>query len=418
MMGNAMDDFSNRQNLDRPRPREGFSQGTVAGLVETARKLRPLLQAEAPQGEILRSPTPAVDRVLKDSGLLIMLLPLRWGGGGLSVGDYARVMIELAKGDPSAAWVTQIINGTTWVGSLTTDATQEALFGEGPKLVCGAYNPPGRARRVDGGYVVSGAWPYTSGSRQADWAQCGVLTDEPAGTVTAVLNMAYIPFTQIEMRDSWFVSGLQGTGSDTSVATEVFVPDARMVTMDKPVGHYEPGKRHWGAASDFFPVVPTVRAAGLAQLVGAAEAMLEVLEADATGKPIITTTFRTRAESAVHLHDLGRVAARIDAARALLFSACEMVDSAAALGGALSDREKAQHKAQCAQVIELVHGAIETIMFMAGSSAFALAHPLNRYWRDIHVALRHITNLPALGYEIYGRERVGALPNITPSNGF
>ena len=55
-------------------------------------------------------------------------------------------MIELAKGDPSAAWVTQIINGTTWVGSLTTDATQEALFGEGPKLICGSYSPPGRAR--------------------------------------------------------------------------------------------------------------------------------------------------------------------------------------------------------------------------------------------------------------------------------
>ena len=143
---------------------------------------------------------------------------------------FSKVQMEIAKGDPSVSWVVQIVNGTTWVASLTSDKTQEALFGEGPKAVCGAYNPPGKARKVDGGYIVSGAWPYTSGSRQSYWAQAGVMLENTSGPVVPGINMVYIPFSQLEIQDTWFVTGMQGTGSDTSIAKEVFVPDHLMVT--------------------------------------------------------------------------------------------------------------------------------------------------------------------------------------------
>src|SRR3546814_16550905 len=75
--------------------------------------------------------------------------------------------LPISKGDMSISWVAQIVNGTTWVSSLTSDAPQEALFGEGPKSVCGAYNPTGKARRVDGGWIANGARPYTPASRPA-----------------------------------------------------------------------------------------------------------------------------------------------------------------------------------------------------------------------------------------------------------
>src|SRR3546814_2279448 len=71
--------------------------------------------------------------------------------------------------------------------------------------------------------------------------------------------MVYIPFSQLEIKDSWYVTGMQGTGSDTSVAKDVFVPDHLMVMMDKPFGYVEPGKKHYGAPSDRVPVVPVVR---------------------------------------------------------------------------------------------------------------------------------------------------------------
>src|SRR3546814_17913129 len=85
-----------------------------------------------------------------------------------------RMGAELAKGDPSAAWVSQIINGTTWVTSLGPDALQEELFANGVPKIAGAFNPPGTAIPVEGGYRVTGKWPYASGIRHADWGQGGI----------------------------------------------------------------------------------------------------------------------------------------------------------------------------------------------------------------------------------------------------
>lgn len=395
-----------------------FADSAVAdGYIAKARELRDLFRAEAAEGEKRRSPTPAVDQALKENGFLTLLLPQRWGGAGLSMTDYSRFQMELAKGDMSVSWVAQIINGTTWISSLTSDATQEALFGEGPKYVCGAYNPPGKAIRVEGGWRVSGSWPYTSGSRQSHWAQAGCVLDGYEGPVVPGINMVYIPFDQLEIADTWFVSGMQGTGSDTSIARDVFVPDHLMVMMDKPFGHVEPGKRHYGAPSDRVPVVPTVRSTGLAQMIGGAEAMLEIVEAESPKKPIVTTTLKNRLESHVVLHDLGKVAAQLDTAKLLLLDATGLLDEIGLTGREWSNLDRSRHKAQCSQIVELVHDSIEKLMFIAGSSAFALDKPINRFWRDIHVGLRHVQNIPMLGYEIYGRNRAG-VDNITPPGAY
>ena len=142
-------------------------KATADALVARARELRPFLMAEAPEGEKRRNPTPAVDKMLKEEGFLRMLLPKRLGGFGLSPTDLVRVQIEIAKGDPSISWVVQIVNGTSWITSLAPDGVQDAVFADGPAAVCGAYNPPGKAHKVDGGWIINGAWPYTSGSRQS-----------------------------------------------------------------------------------------------------------------------------------------------------------------------------------------------------------------------------------------------------------
>jgi alkylation response protein AidB-like acyl-CoA dehydrogenase len=145
--------------------------------------------------------------------------------------------------------------------------------------------------------------------------------------------------------------------------------------------------------------------------------MLEIVEAESTKKPLVTTFYKTRAESGVVVHDLGEVAAELDTARLLLFAATGFLDDAALSGTALTDADRARHKAQCAQIVQLIHKSIETLMFISGSSAFSLTNPLSRYWRDIHVGLRHVTNIPMLSYEIYGRNRLG-VPNISPSGAF
>lgn len=370
-------------------------------LVARAKELRSFLNEQAPEGEKRRSPTQAVDKMLKDEGFLRMILPQRLGGFGLSTTDFCRVQMELAKGDPAISWVSQIINGTSWVTSLAPDSVQEAVFGDGPQPVCGAYNPPGKARKVDGGWIINGAWPYMSGSRQAAWAQQGVVLEGYDGPVVPGISMCYIPMDQFEIKDTWFVSGMQGTGSDTAIAKDVFIPEGQMVLMDERAGQIDSSKKHFGAPSDLIPAVPMVRTTGIAQLIGAVEAMLEIIIADA-GKPVLTTLIGPRRGSGAYMRDLGEAAALIDTAKTILFSLTAKLDRVGE-GEEFTLKEKARQRAAGAQMIESIHAASESLMFQAGSSAFALDKPINRYWRDISMALRHIQNIPTIGYEIHGR---------------
>ena len=382
-------------------------RATADAMVAKARELRPLFQAEAAEGERQRSPTKAAEQALIDNNMLSAMLPKRLGGVGLSFTDFCRMQIEIAKGDPAISWVVQIINGTSWVTSLAPDSVQDVVFANGPAAVCGAYNPPGKARKVDGGWIINGAWPYTSGSRQSTWAQQGVVLEGYEGPVVPGISMCYIPFSDLTIKDTWYVTGMQGTGSDTSIATDVFIPEGQMVLMDERAGQIDRTKRHFGAPSDILPVVPVVRTTGIAQLIGAVEAMLEIVRAEASKKPVLTTLIAPRTNSGAYMRDLGEAAALIETAKLILFHLTGDFDDMALTGREFTLDAKARHRGQCSQMIRMVHEASESLMFQAGSSAFALDKPISRYWKDVSMALRHIQNIPTIGYEIYGRNIAG-----------
>src|SRR3546814_14055041 len=115
------------------------------------------------------------------------------------------------------------MNGSPWVTSLGPDALQEELVANGVPKIAGAFNPPGTAIPVEGGYRVTGKWPYASGIRHADWGQWGIKIVHADGTVVPG-NFCYIPAAELKLEDSWYVTGLPGTGSATIVVEDVFVP--------------------------------------------------------------------------------------------------------------------------------------------------------------------------------------------------
>jgi hypothetical protein len=173
-------------------------------------------------------------------------------------------------------------------------------------------------------------------------------------------------------------------------------------------------KRHLGAPSDWWSMLPTIRATGIVLLLGAARQMQTFCEAESKTKPIVMTPFKARTESAVVVYELGKVAAQLDTAEVLLFNALGELDTLALHRQRPALEVCSRQRALCGQVIQLIHGAIEQIMFISGSSAFALSNPLQRYWRDIHMGMRHIQYSPIIGYEIYGRDNLHALPNLLP----
>ena len=392
-----------------------FATDAEAGLMVAIRENRALLRRNAPLGEAQRSMTDEVLLTLEQLGLWSLLLPRRWGGTGLSSAAFSRVNREVAKGDPAVAWVVQIINGCTWIASLTSDRLQEELFAGGIPRFCSSFAVPGSARRVDGGYIVDGTWPYNSGSRQSSWGQYLVTLQREDGSL-APGNFVYIPMSEVTILDTWYTVGMQGTSSDSASVKNLFVPEHRLVAAEKTFGYREPGKRHVGAPSDNWQVFPLIRAAGLGQLVGAAEAALELALEGAQRKPVPNTTYTRQMNSPVIQRNLGEAAAKIEAASLLATSLCNEQDQAALAGRQLSPIERARQKASCALSVELLGAALDKIMYVGGSSAFALSNELQRFWRDFNMAARHAIYLPDFGYEAYGGMRLGLEQTAVPPN--
>ena len=393
-----------------------FATGAEPELIEAVRAIRPLLSEEAPGGQargwLTERALAALDAV---PGLWPIIVPQRLGGTGLSALGMLRVGAELATGDPSAAWVVQILGGATWVASLLSDAIQDELFAGGLPRVCSVMATPGRARAVPGGYRISGVWPYCSGFRHARWGIFAVMLESADGAL-APGHMAILPTSEMSVVQPWRTVGLQGTGSDTVGASDVFIPHHRLVTADAPPGSPVGRARHCGAPSDAWPLTPLVGRTGMGQAVGAAEAMLEIFLDGADKRAYTPTLFATRAQSQVVQHAIGEAAVSIGIARAVLEAAAGELDAVALTGAKLSLEERARSKAQAAYAMKLIETAAQTIIAHAGSSALQAGHPLARYAQDLAMLARHTQNSTAIGFEIYGRALLGIAPSVMPDH--
>ena len=89
---------------------------------------------------------------------------------------------------------------------------------------------PGRSTRPawpplsTGGYRATGRWAFASGCQHADWIIAHCIVDD--GRMPP-LRMMVLPADDVEIVDTWSVSGLCGTGSHDFTLDGVFVPDER-----------------------------------------------------------------------------------------------------------------------------------------------------------------------------------------------
>src|SRR5690606_16925626 len=129
--------------------------------------------------------------------------------------------------------------------------------------------------------------------------------------------------------NTWNVPGLQGTGSDTAVLEDAFVPEHLVVHAARSYNYVAPGKQHHGAPSDYFSQIPFVHRTHSGVLLGAAEALLEVVMETAKTRPMVGTSFARQMDSQVTVRDIGEAAAKLMAARTLLENAASELDAAA-----------------------------------------------------------------------------------------
>ena len=168
-------------------------------------------------------------QALKDAGLCRLMVPARFGGYQTSVRTYIDVMAEVGRGCGSTSWVASLINVCAWLASLFPERAQADIWERIPRP--GSLDRWRQTARpfpsmADGESRAGG--PGRQGSMHAQWAACGIHMKNEQGEMVN-LGLSLMPIGELTLEDTWFMAGMKGTGSNTIVAKDVFVPEHRFL---------------------------------------------------------------------------------------------------------------------------------------------------------------------------------------------
>lgn len=383
--------------------RLSFNESAEKNLIEAAQKIRPLLRKSLPAHDLQGRLTDEVVKAMCEAGLHNMSVPARWKGLNLSSAAMSRVAAEIAKGCPSAAWSFSITNSVAWLASQMPDRMQLAVFGNGTPLLTSPQNGAGTITATSGGYLLNGKWAYASNCHHASLAllQGASADGQPYLTVARM--------SDVKIQNTWKVAGMRGSGSDTIVAENVFIPQDLCCLM-QGIGSAE-GYSYAKEASDYWIGFPLLRSKAAGILVGAVEGQLDMV-VESSERPVIYSSFAKKRDSASFRFLIGEAAAKIRSARTIIDKCNNDNDVAALAARAMTVEERMHSRVEIAAAIKLLNEASSSLMDLAGSSGFAETNLAQQYWRDFNVGSRHVIFNPYVSNEAFGATVLGSTQEI------
>ncbi len=386
---------------------------TAAELVERIRALQPMLARNAAQGEADRRVVEESITALTDAGAFKIAQPRRYGGYETSMRTMLDVSSAVAEADGGTSWVVTLCNVCAFMTGLFPERAQNDVWADTPEAkVSGVLAPTAETVKVDGGFRVTGRWYWNSGSWHASWAVLGIpITDESGEAIDQ--GLALVPYTDLELEDTWFVAGMKSTGSNCLIATDVFVPEHRIVSVPKTIGgsYATEHTEETLYRSAFVPLLSLVLAG---PQLGMGRKALEIVREKAAKKPISYTFYTTQADSVAFQLQLAQAAMMVDTAHLHAYRAADDIDTAAAAAAFPDELTRTRVRADTGWVLEHITKAIDILLSAHGAGSFAEVNPLQRIWRDSSVAARHAVVVPTVSYEIYGKALLGRDDQITP----
>jgi len=277
-----------------------------------------------------------------------------------------------------------------WMLALYDERAQDEVWGPNPDVVIpsGIAYPQGRGRRVDGGFVISGCWNFSSGVDHGDWNMLAVMVRDGERVVDH--RMCLVPKADYEILDDWHTLGMRSTGSKSVRATDVFVPEHRALSMYLARG----GSEFPGARVNANPLYRVPLAAlGSHCLAGAgvgnAQAALELTIEAIKERSTTYTAMRMRDFQAVQLR-VAESGAKVDAARLIIRADCLEAERIAVDGRVPSIEEKLRFKRNVAWAMALCTEAVDTLHALAGANGIYDRYPIQRLFRDQHALAAHI----------------------------
>lgn len=372
----------------------------VARYLEAIERLAPIVaEQRAAFDEDRRLPANVFD-ALADAGVFRLWLPEALGGPELSPVEFMTVVEAASAQDGSVGWLVGNGGGMSRVGGYLAETVVADWFADRKAFVVAATGAVGAAQRTDGGYRVTGRWPFASGAHFGT-VFMGLASLKDADGKDEPPLCCYMKREDIEIHDTWRVSGLRATGSCDFEAHDVFVPEAHTHRLAEHRAT-QPGIVYRIPAFSVFPWTVSVVPLGIAR--GAMSTFVALANRKARSGTSALLRDRETVQSTV-----GRATALHRSARAFLIEAMTDLTAAIAQDSADLMQARAIFRTACTHAAESAVRIVDMLAAEAGAVSIFETCRLERSVRDVHAAVKHIA-MSANSYVVLGRLELGADP--------
>ncbi len=347
-------------------------------ILRRASRLKAILRERAARCEALRRVPDETIADLIESRILRTCQPARFGGSQLGFDTLCEMSLETAQGDGAQAWVAEVYGEHAYLVSLFGDEAQHDVWDGNPDMLISASVVPlgNHVEREKGGYRLSGRWPFVSGVHHAGWI---FIAELAATEASKEMHYFLVPRSEIKIEDDWHTIGMVGTGSNSIILDNSFVPPHRVILSRDVVAGTAPGARVNQSPLYRMPLMGFGQVALSSVTIGVALGMVEDFKAQLRTKPGTDLLYGTLAEAS----------AETRAASLLLLDASGSNVRKLMRGETLGEGDAVATMRNTAYAVTLAKRAANRLFEATGGRGIYLSAPMQRSFRDVMSSAAH-----------------------------
>ncbi len=198
----------------------------------------PAIAARSAEIEDLRRLPDDLVAELRKAGFFRMGRSLAKGGPQMTLSQHLEVIEVLAQADPSVGWCVKIGTDSGLIAEFLSPEASARLLPHPDMITAGQFTAGrGTLERTDGGYRMTGRFPFGSGITHADVVMTGGIVHENGKPLIGALGLpesrlAFCRADELVIEDTWHTHGLRGSGSNHYRAEGVFIPEDQAMLIE------------------------------------------------------------------------------------------------------------------------------------------------------------------------------------------